>query len=116
MSIERKHAGKRMSQVVVHGDTAYLAGQVAENAAGAPAGKQMEDILRRIDELLAEVGSDKSKLLSATIWLADIRDYDAINVAWDAWLVEGSAPARACVEAKLASPKFTVEVGVIAAC
>ena len=115
MSIERKHTATRMSQTVVHGDTVYLAGQVALNAAGAPADKQMDDILRRIDELLGEVGSDKSKVLSATIWLADIRDYDAINGVWDAWLVEGAAPARACVEAKLADPKFTVEVGVIAA-
>ncbi len=115
MTIERKHTAKRMSQTVVHGDTVYLAGQVALNAAGAKADKQMEDILRRIDELLGEVGSDKSKVLSATIWLADIRDYDAINTVWDAWLVEGAAPARACVEAKLASPDFIVEVGVIAA-
>lgn len=115
MTIERKHVGERMSQVVVHGDTVYLAGQVAERSAGAPAGAQMADILRRIGELLSESGSDKSKLLSATIWLADIRDYDAINEAWDAWLAEGCAPARACVEAKLANPKFTVEVGIIAA-
>ena len=85
------------------------------NAAGGPADKQMDNILNRIDELLGEVGSDKSKVLSATIWLADIRDYDAINKVWDAWLVKGAAPARACVEAKLADPKFTVEVGVIAA-
>ncbi len=115
MTIERKHVAERMSQVVVHGDTVYLAGQVAERAAGASADQQMEDILRRIDELLGEAGSDKSKVLSATIWLADIRDYKAINEVWDAWLVEGCAPARACVEAKLASPKFTVEVGIIAA-
>jgi len=115
MTIERKHAGERMSQVVVHGDTVYLAGQIAENAGGAPAGQQMAEILQRIDELLGEVGSDKGKLLSATIWLADIRDYGSINKAWDAWLVKGNAPARACVEAKLANPKFTVEVGVIAA-
>lgn len=115
MAIERKHTNKRMSQTVVHGDTVYLAGQVAEKAAGAPAGEQMAGILKRIDELLGEVGSDKSKLLSATIWLADIRDYDAINEHWDAWLADGQAPARACVEAKLASPLFTVEVGVIAA-
>ena len=115
MTIERKRIGQRMSQIVIHGDTVYLAGQVAQNAAGQPAGDQMRDILETIDGLLAEAGSDKTKLLSATIWLADIRDFDAINEVWDAWVVEGAAPARACVEAKLAFTKFTVEVGVIAA-
>ena len=85
------------------------------SAAGAPAGAQMKDILGRIDGLLGEAGSDKSKILSATIWLADMRDFDTINEAWDAWVSPGNAPARACVEAKLAFTKFTVEVGVIAA-
>ncbi len=115
MSIERKQVGARMSQIICHGDTVYLAGQVAQDAAGEPAGAQMANILERIDGLLAEAGSDKSKTLSATIWLADMRDYDAINEKWDAWVPEGAAPARACVEAKLAFTKFTVEVGVIAA-
>ena len=115
MSIERKHTNERMSQIVTHGDTVYLAGQVAQDAAGAPAGAQMKDILDRIDGLLGEAGSDKSKILSATIWLADMRDFDAINEVWDAWVAPGNQPARACVEAKLAFTKFTVEVGVIAA-
>ncbi len=114
MSIERMHSGKRMSQIVVHGDTVYLAGQVSENAAGGPAGDQMADILQKIEGLLAEAGSDKTKILSTTIWLADMRDFDAINEAWDAWVPEGHAPARACVEAKLAFTRFTVEVGIIA--
>ncbi|MFQ5774402.1 MAG: RidA family protein [Kiloniellaceae bacterium] len=115
MTIERKHVGRRMSQVVIHGDTVYLAGQVAEDAPGEDARAQMRDTLSRIDRMLADAGTDKSKLLSATIWLADIRDYDAINEVWDAWVPEGRAPARACVEAKLAFTKFIVEVGVIAA-
>lgn len=115
MTIERKHTGARMSQVVIHGDTVYLAGQVAEDAPGQPAAAQMRDILDRIERMLADAGSDKAKILSATIWLADIRDYDAINAVWDAWLPDGQAPARACVEAKLAATKFTVEVGIIAA-
>ena len=115
MTIERKHVGRRMSQVVIHGDTVYLAGQVAEDAPDEPAEAQMRDILERIDRRLADAGTDKTKLLSATIWLADIRDYDAINEIWDAWLPTGHAPARACVEAKLAATKFTVEVGIIAA-
>ncbi len=115
MSIERKQVGARMSQIVIHGDTVYLAGQVAGDAPGTPAGAQMTNILSRIDGLLAEAGSDKSRILSATIWLADMRDFDAINEVWDAWVPEGDAPVRACVESKLAFTKFTVEVGVIAA-
>jgi len=115
MTIERKQVGQRMSQIVIHGDTVYLAGQVAMDAPGKPAGEQMKNILSRIDGLLAEAGSDKSKLLSATIWLADMRDYDAINEAWDAWVPQGCAPGRACVEARLAFTKYTVEVGIIAA-
>ena len=115
MSIERQKVGARMSQIVTRGDTVYLAGQVAEDAAGKPAGEQMTNILARIDGLLAEAGTDKRHLLSVTIWLADMRDYDSINTAWDAWMPEGCAPARACVEAKLAFTKYTVEVGVIAA-
>ncbi len=115
MSIERKHTNERMSQIVIHGDTVYLAGQVAQDAAGEPAGAQMANILERIDGLLAEAGSDKSKIISATIWLADMRDFDAINEVWDGWVPPGNAPARACVEAKLAFTKFTVEVGIIAA-
>ncbi len=115
MTIERKHTGQRMSQVVIHGDTVYLAGQVAEDAPGQAAGTQMRDILGRVDRMLADAGSDKTKILSATIWLADIRDYDAINEVWDAWVPQGHAPARACVEAKLAAVKYTVEVGIVAA-
>ena len=115
MTIERKHTGTRMSQVVIHGDTVYLAGQVAADAPGAPAGEQMRDILASIERLLGDAGTDKTKILSATIWLADIRDFAAINEVWDAWVPEGHAPARACVEAKLAATKYTVEVGIIAA-
>ena len=115
MSIERKHTNQRMSQIVIHGDTVYLAGQVAVDAAGELAGAQMKNILDRIDGLLGEAGSDKSQILSATIWLADMRDFDTINEAWDAWVSPGNAPARACVESKLAFTKFIVEVGVVAA-
>jgi enamine deaminase RidA (YjgF/YER057c/UK114 family) len=115
MTIERKHTNERMSQIVSHGDTVYLAGQVAQDAAGAPAGAQMKNIVERIDGLLAEAGSDKSKILSATIWLADMRDFAAINEVWDAWVSPGNQPARACVESRLATTQFTVEVGIIAA-
>jgi enamine deaminase RidA (YjgF/YER057c/UK114 family) len=115
MTIDRKHTGARMSQIVIHGDTVYLAGQVASDAPGQAAGAQMSDILGRIDALLAEVGSDKTKILSATIWLSDIRDFTAINEVWDAWVPQGHSPARACVEAKLAMTKYIVEVGIVAA-
>ena len=115
MTIERKHVGARMSQVVIHGDTVYLAGQVAQNKPGAPVAEQTADILQAIDALLAEAGSDKSKILSATIWLSDIRGFQEMNEVWDAWVPEGNAPARACVEAKLAATKFTVEIGIVAA-
>ena len=115
MSIERRHTRDRMSQLVMHGDTVYLAGQVADQAPGASAGEQTEAILKNIEALLAEAGSDKTKILSATIWLADIRDYDSVNAVWDKWIPLGHAPGRACVEAKLAFTDFIVEIGIIAA-
>ena len=115
MTIKRIDAGDRMSQCVVHGNTVYTAGQVAQNAPGGSVTEQTTDILAAIDRLLAEAGSDKSKLLSANIWLADIGDFAEMNAVWDAWVSPGNTPARACVESKLASPKFTVEIGVIAA-
>jgi enamine deaminase RidA (YjgF/YER057c/UK114 family) len=115
MSIQRMHTNKRMSQIVVRGDTIYLAGQVALDKPGAPFGEQTRNVLERIDALLAEAGSDRSKLLSATIWLADMRGFEEMNAVWDTWVPEGCAPARATVEAKLATPQFTVEIGVIAA-
>ncbi len=115
MSIERKHTNDRMSQMVVHGDTVYLAGQVAQSAPGGSVTEQTKDILARIDALLAEAGSDKSKALSATIWLTDMDSFAEMNAVWDAWATGGNAPARACVEARLASPKYAVEIGLIAA-
>ena len=113
MTITRIQAGARMSQAVVHGDTVYLAGQVG--APGESVTNQTQAILGQIEALLAETGSDKAKILSATIWLADMRGFEEMNAAWDTWVPEGSAPARATVEAKLATPQFTVEIGVIAA-
>lgn len=115
MTIKRVEVGKRMSQVVVHDKTVYLAGQVAQGKPGGTVAEQTTDILARIDALLAEVGSDKWKLLSANIWLADIKTFDEMNAVWDAWVPPGHAPARATVEAKLAAPQYTVEIAVIAA-
>ena len=114
MTIKRSKVGARMSQAVVHGDTVYLAGQVADDGNADVAG-QTKQILAKIDGLLAEAGSDKSKLLSATIWLADIRTFDEMNKMWDAWVSAGNTPARACVEAKLARSNLLVEIGIIAA-
>ena len=114
MSIERKHVGPRLSQAVAHGDTVYLAGIVADHPI-PDAAAQTGQILDQIDKLLAECGSDKSKLLMATIWLADVRYYDEMNSVWDKWVVPGQTPARACVEAKLANTKYLVEIRVVAA-
>jgi enamine deaminase RidA (YjgF/YER057c/UK114 family) len=113
MSIKRSKVGARMSQCVVHGDTVYLAGQVADDPNADVAG-QTKQILAKVDGLLAEAGSDKSKLLSATVWLSDIRAFDEMNKIWDAWISPGNTPARACVEAKLARPNLLVEIGFVA--
>lgn len=115
MSIQRFETGPRMSQAVVHGDTVYLAGQVAQKAAGKSVAEQTRDILEAIDKLLADTGSDKSKLLSAQIYLTDIATFGEMNKVWEAWLAPGHAPARATVEAKLAAPQYTVEIMVVAA-
>ncbi|MHA1537187.1 MAG: RidA family protein [Alphaproteobacteria bacterium] len=115
MSIERKHMGPRMSQIVIRGDTIYLAGQVAMDKPGAPIGEQTKAILDNIDAYLAEAGSDKSKLLTATIWITDMADFAGMNAAWDAWVDPANPPCRACVEARLASPDFNVEIMVVAA-
>lgn len=104
-----------MSQAVVHGQTVYLAGQVAAKAAGRSVGEQTKEILEQIDALLAEAGADKTKLLSATIYLADIASFAQMNAVWDQWIGKGSTPARATVEAKLAAPQYTVEIACIAA-
>jgi enamine deaminase RidA (YjgF/YER057c/UK114 family) len=114
MTIQRFEPGPRMSQAVVHGDTVYLAGIVADDF-DSDAKTQTTQILDKIDRLLASAASDKRKILSATVWLADIRDYEAMNSIWDAWVPAGEAPARACVEARLAQPKIRVEIRVTAA-
>lgn len=116
MTIERLHTNDRMSQVVIHNDTVYLAGQVALKAPGASVADQTRAILNQIDALLAEAGTDKTKALSATIWLCDMADFDEMNAVWDEWAKGGAAPCRAAVQSpKLAAPQFTVEIGLIAA-
>ncbi|MCL4149821.1 UNVERIFIED_CONTAM: hypothetical protein GTU68_051633 [Idotea baltica] len=110
--IERTKTTQRMSQIVKHRGTVYLAGQVGE---GATVADQTRDCLACVDALLAEAGTSKENLLQAIIWLDDMADFSEMNEVWDAWVPEGHAPARACGDAKLAAPKFKVEITVIAA-
>src|SRR6266536_3076115 len=115
MTIQRFETGPRMSQVVIHGNTVYLAGVVANKAAGGSVADQTRDILSIIDGHLAKAGSDKSKLLSATIYITDMKTFQEMNSVWDGWVSPGNTPARATVEAKLAAPQYNVEIMVIAA-
>ncbi len=115
MAIERKQVGPRMSGAVVHGNTVYLAGQVAHKAAGKSVTEQTKDILATIDALLAECGTSKQNILSANIWLSDMSTFAEMNAVWDGWVAAGHTPARATVEAKLAAPQYTVEIMVVAA-
>ena len=114
MSIERHDIGPRMSKAVVHGNTVYLAGIVADNPKGKSVTEQAKDIVGQIDRLLAKAGSDKTKLLSANIWLTDMANFAEMNAVWDAWVAPGHTPARATVEAKLAAPAYKVEIMVVA--
>ena len=115
MSIQRFDAGPRMSRAVVHGNTVYLAGLTADKARGKSVTEQTREILATIDGYLAKCGTDKSKLLSANLWLTDIGTWSEMNTVWDAWLSPGNPPARATVEAKLAAPGVNVEIMVVAA-
>jgi enamine deaminase RidA (YjgF/YER057c/UK114 family) len=112
--IQRFETNSRMSQAVVCGGFAFLAGQVAVDAAGASVTEQTRNILARIDALLAKAGSAREKILIATIWLADMASFEEMNAVWDSWVPPSHAPARATVEAKLAQPQYTVEIGIIA--
>ena len=114
MSIQRFHVGPRLSDMAVHNGTIYLAGQVADDTSQDMAG-QTKQILSTIDRLLMEAGSDKTKILSTTIYVTDMAEFPAMNAAWDAWVVPGATPPRATVEAKLAKPAYKVEIQVIAA-
>ncbi|MGH8200005.1 MAG: RidA family protein [Steroidobacteraceae bacterium] len=112
--VTRIKSGPRMSQAVVHGNTVYLAGQVASNRSADTAG-QTQEILASIDKLLAEAGTDKTHVLAATVYLADMSTFNEMNGVWDAWIAPGCAPARATVGAPLASSAYRVEIVVIAA-
>jgi enamine deaminase RidA (YjgF/YER057c/UK114 family) len=114
VTIYRHLPSARLSEAVVAQGLIFLAGQVAENP-DADATAQTVNILGQIDKLLAELGSDKTRIVDATIFLSDLADFDAMNQAWDAWVPAGQAPARATVQAKLAKPGWKVEIKLIAA-
>ncbi|BCV64945.1 RidA family protein [Shewanella carassii] len=114
MTIQRIDTNARMSSIVIHNNTAYLCGQVAKDKY-ADIQQQTLTMLEEVDELLKRAGSSRERILSATIYLKQMSDYDAMNAIWDAWLPAGHAPARACVEASIAEPEYLVEVSIIAA-
>jgi enamine deaminase RidA (YjgF/YER057c/UK114 family) len=113
-SLTRLNPGKRMSQAVIRGNAVYLAGQVADKTAGASVREQTAEVLAQIDALLSEAGTDKTKIMMATIYLADIATFDEMNEVWDTWVAEGETPARATVEAKLVSPVYKIEIAIVA--
>lgn len=113
-NVQRFHVGKRLSETAVHNGTVYLAGQVADDASKDIAG-QTEEVLAMVDRLLIEAGSRKSQILMATIYLADLADFDGMNAVWDAWVDQSNAPPRATVQALLARPDWRIEVVVTAA-
>ncbi|MDE3060779.1 MAG: RidA family protein [Pseudomonadota bacterium] len=114
--IRRIEPGPRMSEAVIHGNKIYTAGIVADAAAGRSVYEQTKDILQQIDGILAQAGSDKTRILKANIWLTDIAAFDQMNKAWDEWAVPGKTPARATVESKLAGSGWNVEIMIEAAC
>ncbi|KOO04643.1 RidA family protein [Vibrio nereis] len=112
-NVQKQYSNKRMSKVVIHNDTVYLCGQVGVK--GTSVAEQTEEALKRVEDLLIEAGSDRKHVLQTIVWLADMKDFDEMNGVWDTWFEEGYAPARACGEAKLASPELKVELIVTAA-
>lgn len=114
MEIKRYEQTGRMSRIVVHGNTVYLCGQTCGDA-DKDMKEQTKVVLQKIEDLLAQAGSDKTKILSVTIYVKDMALFSEMNEVWDAWVAEGHNPARACVEAKMARPEILVEMSVIAA-
>lgn len=115
MELKRIKPTNRLSQAVVAGGLVFTVGQVAEGAPGKSVTLQVQDILQRIDSLLLEAGTSKKNLVSATIYLADISYFDEMNSVWDAWVIPGSTPARATIQATLLSDDFSVEIAIVAA-
>lgn len=114
MEITRLHVGNRMSEAAIFNNVVYLAGQVTSDASLDITG-QMWNVLKQIDDLLAQAGTDKSRLLMCQIFISDLKNFDGMNIAWDEWVAQGHTPPRATVEAKLAKPEWLVEVVVTAA-
>ena len=115
MSIKRIGDSGNISDAVIHGGLVYLAGQVAEDPVAPSVYEQTKNILKQIDALLKEAGSDKTKILKTNIWLADMATFAEMNKAWGEWVAKGHAPARATVESKLAGPQWKVEIMLTAA-
>lgn len=113
MEIKRLHVGKALSEVAIHNGTVYLAGQIAEDLTQDISG-QTREVLGHVDRLLVEAGSDKTRILMCQIFLADLNDFEAMNVVWNDWVAEGNSPPRATVQAKLAKPEWKVEIVVTA--
>jgi enamine deaminase RidA (YjgF/YER057c/UK114 family) len=114
MKIERLETGQRMSRIVKHNGTIYLCGQVCKDATQGIQ-EQTSSMLEKVDELLEQADSDRAHVLSATIYIKDMKYFGEMNTVWESWLPEGHAPARACVEASMARDALLVEISVIAA-
>lgn len=115
MSIERIGVAARYSDAVICGNLVFLSGHVPEASKGQDIGAQTQDVLTQIDETLRDCGTDKTKILSATIYIADMKNFAGMNAVWDKWVAPGHTPARATVEAKLASPDYGIEIVMVAA-
>jgi enamine deaminase RidA (YjgF/YER057c/UK114 family) len=114
-SIRRLHGNGRLSKAVVHDGIVYLTGQVAEDHPGGSITEQTREVLQRIDALLEEAGSDKTRILKAYLYVADMAQFAQVNAVWDGWVAKGEEPARTTIEAKLTMPDFAIEIGIIAA-
>ena len=114
MEIKRLHVGRRLSEVAIHNETVYLAGQIAEDTSQDISG-QTREVLGHVDRLLTEAGSDKTCILMCQVYIQDMADFPAMNEVWDEWVAQGHTPPRATVEAKLANPEVLVEIVVTAA-
>jgi enamine deaminase RidA (YjgF/YER057c/UK114 family) len=113
--LTRIDPGPRMSDAIIHEGRIFLAGQVAERSRGRSVREQTAEILAEIDQVLKKAGTDKTRIITANIWLSDISTFGEMNAVWDAWVVPGRTPARATVESKLAAPEYKVEIMVTAA-
>lgn len=115
MELTYKHTNERMSQIVIADKTVYLAGQLPEPGSEPDLKAQAQYILEKIDRLLAEAGTSKDRIMLASIYLADMDDFNAFNEVWEAWVAKGRTPARVCLESRLARPEWRVEVAIVAA-